>query len=82
MVFFSTDRTPPNRKHEKFQPPLEDPLSAGKRALNALFDCFQQITAFAEVSFVYYYLFVGPVKQPPLVKPSPIVPEPVKPTKV
>lgn len=26
--------------------------------------------------------FVGPVKQPPLVKPSPIVPEPVKPTKV
>ena len=35
-----TDRTPPNRKHEPFQPPLEDPLSAGKRTLNALFDCF------------------------------------------
>jgi len=37
-----TDRTPPSRKHEPFQPPLEDPLSAGKRTLNALFDCFWQ----------------------------------------
>ncbi|KAL9974462.1 hypothetical protein ACROYT_G011496 [Oculina patagonica] len=45
------DRTPPSRKHEPFQPPLEDPLS------------------------------VAPAKQPPLVKPSPIVPEPLKPSK-